>query len=49
VFGDFWALFPKLSVGGFCSTKLGVGGFYVGVDIRVCETMGVVMFIGLGV
>jgi hypothetical protein len=29
----FWALFPKLNVGGFCLTKLGVGGFYVGVDI----------------
>ncbi len=45
----FWALFPKLSVGGFCLTKLGVGGFYVGVDIGVCEIVGVIMFTGLGV
>ncbi len=28
---------------------MGVGGFYVGVDIGVCEIVGVIMFTGLGV
>jgi len=28
---------------------LGVGGFYVGMDIGVCGTMGVAIFVGLGV
>jgi len=28
---------------------MGVGGLYVGMDIGVCETVGVVMFTGLGV